>query len=128
MRSGRVWKCWTPLTPGGTIGSFIGLIVPNGLAIVNWKLPPEPFTMLSPVITVTVSPGANGWLGMKLPPSPSESAWIVPLWAPVLDPTTWTEPMLLAGMPRKVIWVWGSALFVFGSGYTLTGAGWATAP
>jgi hypothetical protein len=27
-----------------------------------------------------------------------------------------------------VIWVWGSALVVPGLGYTLTGAGWATAP
>ena len=31
------------------------------------------------VLTVTVSPGVNGVLGMKLPPSPSESASIVPV-------------------------------------------------
>ena len=73
-RSERVWKCWTPSDPAGTIGSFSGSIVPNGEAIAKWKAPLEPPTTLSPVVTVTVSPGAKGWLGMKLPPCPSESA------------------------------------------------------
>ena len=31
-------------------------------------------------------------------------------------------------MPRNVIWVWGSALAVFGLGYTLTDGGCARAP
>jgi hypothetical protein len=79
------------------------------------------------VVTVTVSPAANGWLGMKLPPCPSESAWIVPLCDPLVEPTTWTDPIWPAGMPRKVIWVCGSALDVFGKGYTLTAGGWASA-
>ena len=63
---------------------------------------------------------------MKLPPCPSESASIVPLCAPELEPTTVTWPIWLAGMPLNVIWVWGSALFVFGLGNTAT-AGWASA-
>jgi hypothetical protein len=65
---------------------------------------------------------------MKLPPCPSASAWIVPLCTPVLDPTTCTEPICEAGMPLNVIWVWGSALAVFGRGNTLTAGGWAAAP
>ena len=55
-RSGREWKCWTPFEPAGTIGSFIGLIVPNGTAMPKWKLPFVPPTTFSPVFTVTVSP------------------------------------------------------------------------
>ena len=85
-RSGREWKCWTPLEPAGTIGSFIGLIVPNGIAMPKWKLPLVPFITFSPVVTVTVSPAVNGVLGMKLPPCPSESASIVPLCAPDARP------------------------------------------
>ncbi len=111
-----MWKCCTPLDPAGTIGRFIGLIVPNGVAIVNVKVPLDPSTTSSPVLTVTVSPAANGWSGMKLPPCPSESASILPLCAPLLDPVTCTEPIWLAGIPRKVIWVCGSALFVPGDG------------
>src|SRR5689334_20216546 len=60
VRSGRVWKCCTPPEPAGTIASFIGLIEPNGVITVKWKLPFEPPTMFSPVVTVTVSPAANG--------------------------------------------------------------------
>ena len=87
-RSGREWKCWTPFDPAGTIGIFIGLIVPNGTAIAKWNEPLVPPVTFSPVVTVTVSPAVNGWLGMKLPPCPSESASIEPLCAPELEPTT----------------------------------------
>ena len=87
-RPGCVWKCWTPFDPAGTIGSFSGVNVPNGVATLNENDPFVPPTMFSPVVTVTVSPAVNGVLGMKLPPSPSESASIFPLWAPELDPTT----------------------------------------
>ncbi len=127
-RSGRERKCWTPFEPAGTIASFIGLIVPNGTPTAKLNDPFVPPTTFSPVLTVTVSPGANGELGTKLPPWPSESAWIVPGCAPVLEPTTCTEPISEAGIPRKVIWVWGSELVEPGSGYTLTAAGWADAP
>ena len=60
-----------------------------------------------PVVTVTVSPGVNGVEGMKLPPSPSESAAIVPVWVPLFEPTTLIAPISLAAMPRKAIWVAG---------------------
>ena len=108
-RLGCVWKCWTPFEPAGTIGSFIGLIVPNGVAIPKWNVPLVPPNTSSPVVTVTVSPAVNGWLGMKLPPWPSESASITPLCAPLLDPTTVMCPIWPAGIPRNVICVWGSA-------------------
>ena len=115
VRSGRVTKCCTPPEPAGTIGSFCGPIDPNGVITVKWKLPFEPPTMFSPVVTVTVSPAANGWLGMKLPPCPSESAWIEPVCDPLVEPTTCTDPIWLAGTPRKVICVCGSALEVPGA-------------
>ncbi len=89
-RSGRELKCWTPFEPAGTIGSVIGLIEPNGTATPKWNAPLVPPMTFSPVVTVTVSPGVNGVLGMKLPPWPSESAWIVPPCVPLLDPTTET--------------------------------------
>ena len=44
------------------------------------------------MLTVTVSPGANGVAGMKLPPSPSESATTVPVWAPLTEPVTVIVP------------------------------------
>ena len=44
----------------------------------------------------------------------------VRLCAPLLDPTTVRCPIWPAGMPRNVIWVWGSALVVFGLGNTAT--------
>ena len=66
-RLGCVWKCWTPLEPAGTIGSFIGLIVPNGVAIPKWNVPLVPPNTSSPVVTVTVSPAVNGWLGDEAP-------------------------------------------------------------
>ena len=50
------------------------------------------------------------------------------MWAPGLEPTTWTDPIWLAGTPLKVIWVPGSALPVPGDGNTLTAGGCASAP
>ena len=42
---------------------------------------------------------------MKLPPSPSESAAIVPAWTPLREPMTWIVPSEPAGIPRNVICV-----------------------
>ena len=49
--------------------------------------------MFSDVVTVTVSPGVNWVNGRKLAPRPSESPRNVPLWFPLLDPTTVTVPI-----------------------------------
>ena len=48
--------------------------------------------MFSEVLTVTVSPGVNGSLGMKLPPLPSESDSTAPACTPLLDPVTVIVP------------------------------------
>lgn len=79
--------------------------------------------MFSDVVTVTVSPGVNGVDGMKLPPSPSESAAIVPAWTPLVEPITLIVPSCEAGTPRNVSWVAGEAKWPFGIGNTYTGGG-----
>src|SRR5215831_19682085 len=79
-RSRREWKRqMSPFTRPAALIPRYGT-VPAGVAIVYWKFP-----LLAPVIdidvlTVTVSPGLNGVEGRKLPPLPSESASIVPVW------------------------------------------------
>src|SRR5436305_13697063 len=79
--------------------------------------------MLSDVLTLTTSPAANGVAGSKLPPLPSESAWIVPGCAPLRDPVTLIVPSWLAGTPRKAICVAGEANWPPGIGNTCTGGG-----
>ena len=79
--------------------------------------------MFSEVPTVTVSPGANGAAGTKLPPSPSESATTVPVWAPLDEPVTVIVPSWPADTPRNVIWVAGEAKWPPGIGNTYTGGG-----
>src|SRR3984885_4912217 len=79
--------------------------------------------MFSEVLTVTVSPGVHGVDGMKLPPSPSESAAIVPPCTPLLEPITLIVPSRDAGTPRNVSWVAGDAKCPFGIGNTYTGGG-----
>jgi hypothetical protein len=103
------------------------LIDPYGDAIAKWNDPLVPPTTFSLVVTVTVSPGVNGRLGRKLPPRPSESAAILPVCAPDLEPATRTEPICPARIPLKVICVCGSAVVVFGLGNTLTCGGLASA-
>ena len=76
--------------------------------------------MFSEVVTVTVSPGANWVNGRKLAPRPSESPRNVPLWFPLLDPTTVTVPICVIGTPRKTIWLWGDATRLPGMGNTYT--------
>ena len=79
--------------------------------------------MFSEVLTVTVSPGANGVAGMKLPPSPSESATTVPVWAPLTEPVTVIVPNWEVGTPRNVICVAGEAKWPPGIGNAYTGGG-----
>src|SRR5579875_3629599 len=57
---------------------------------------------------------------MKLPPSPSESASIVPEWFPDFEPVTVIVPNSLVGMPRIVICVCGVATRSLGVGKTVT--------
>jgi hypothetical protein len=75
------------------------------------------------VLTVTISPGANGVDGTKLPPSPSESPSTVPSCGPLEDPVTEIEPSCPADRPRKAIWVLGDANWLPGVGNTYTGGG-----
>ena len=71
------------------------------------NVPFWPPTTFSDVDTVTVSPAWNPLSARKLPPLPSESRAMWPLWLPVDDPTTLTLPIWLAGIPRKAIVVVG---------------------
>jgi hypothetical protein len=45
----------------------------------------------------------------------------LPLWLPLLEPTTETCETVVAGPPRKLIWVVGEASPVPGSGETVIG-------
>src|SRR5579863_4792080 len=76
--------------------------------------------MFSEVETVTVSPGLNCVVGRKLPPSPSESALIVPAWTPLLEPVTVIWPIEAAGIPRNTSCVAGEATWPPGIGNTST--------
>ncbi len=76
--------------------------------------------MVNDVVTVTRSPGVNGLLGKKLPPSSSESGWILPPWAPDDDPLTVIGPSCAGEIPRNEIWVDGAANLAPGTGNTLT--------
>ena len=73
-RSGRDWKCWTPFGPADHRDGFANGISPDGFAMAKLNVPFVPPSTFRPVVTVTVSPGANGVSGRKLPPWPSESA------------------------------------------------------
>ncbi len=64
------------------------------------------------MLTVTVSPGAKGLAGMKLPPCPSESGTIEPVWGPVCDPDTQTFASIDGSTPRKAIWLFGGATWL----------------
>jgi hypothetical protein len=102
-RPGWERKCCTPSEPAGTSGSLPGESSGATSAILKLNVPLLAPTMSSRVFTVTVSPGSNALAGKKLPPSPSESAAIVPLCAPLCEPTTLMLPICEAGIPRKAI-------------------------
>src|SRR5580700_5190980 len=91
-RSGRDRNSHRSPRTRGAAGRLPGGIVPAGVAIWNWNVPFLVPSMFRDVLTVTVSPGANGVVGMKLPPSPSESASTEPLWAPLDEPVTVIVP------------------------------------
>src|SRR5437764_2355542 len=120
VRSGREWKCWTPLGfPAGSLSSR-SLPALRNRAIVNVTAPLLAPSSDAPTRTVTVSPGLNGFVGTKLAPWPSECALSAPAWAPVFEPTTCTVPSALGGTPRKLTWVCGEATGVPAVGYTAT--------
>src|SRR2546426_2266378 len=121
VRSGREWKCWTPL--GLPPGSGIRCSLPELMnrAIVNVTAPLRAPTSGAPARTVTLSPGLNGFIRTKLAPCPSECDLSTPVWAPVFEPVTCTVPSELGGAPRKLTWVCGEATGVPAVGYTATG-------
>src|SRR5437763_1146894 len=89
----------------------------------SWPTPAR----LSEVLTVTFSPGWNGWAGTKLPPFPSESPRMVPEWIPLREPVT-VRPDKVRGLTlRNAIWVVGAATRLPGPGYAHTAADWASA-
>ena len=121
VRSGREWKCWTPL--GLPPGSGIRCSLPELMnrAIVNVTAPLRAPTSGAPARTVTLSPGLNGFVRTKLAPCPSECDLSTPVWAPVFEPVTCTVPSALGDAPRKLTWVCGEATGVPAVGYTATG-------
>ena len=93
--SGEI-DCWTSPRTRAAGGSGAFGIPPAGVATVNSKLPLLAPAMIRLVLTVTTSPAVNGLLGRKLPPSPSESERISPVWEPLRAPVN----TLTVGTPR----------------------------
>ena len=119
VRSGREWNVSTSPGARPAGGSGVAGIDPEGVATVKWNVP----GVLAPrmwrlVLTVTTSPGANGFAGRKLPPSRSESDSSRPVWTPLREPVTTTLPTWPIGRPRNAICVCGDATRAPGTGNT----------
>jgi hypothetical protein len=77
--------------------------------------------VLTCAVTVTRSPGVNGWRGRKLSPVPVEYARSTPECTPLWEPTARTLDTVVPASPRKLTWVLAEASCVPGAGDTATG-------
>src|SRR5437879_336175 len=125
VRLGAEEWCWTargsPPATGNSAWLTAAARAIVKLVLARRSTPPAPAPARTRACTRTSSPARNGRLGMKLSPVPVEYARSTPPCGPLLDPATCTAETRVPGAPRKLIWVFGEASGVPGSGDSASG-------